>query len=76
LTVELQTSEAIDLQVTRPIAVVAPAPYLEDPGFRHQVVDIWNAKPIAYPISTLNTNAYYSAIYERVQALYEELGLL
>lgn len=76
LTVEVQTEEVIDLAVKRPIAVVAPAPYLDDPGFRHQVVDVWKAKPIAYPIATLSTAAYYSAIYERIQALYEELGLL
>lgn len=76
LTIEVQTDEVIDLAIRRPIAVVAPTPYLDDAGFRHQVIDVWKAKPIAYPISTLSTSAYYSAIYERIQALYEELGLL
>lgn len=76
LTVEIQTADIIDLLIKRPIAVVAPAPYLDDPGFRNQVVDVWKAKPIAYPISTLNTSAYYSAIYERIHALYKELGVL
>lgn len=76
LTVEIQTGEVVDLVVRRPIAVVAPAPYFDNAGFRQQVVEIWKAKPIAYSVSSLSTGAYYSAIYERIQGLYEELDLL
>ncbi|WP_454717967.1 hypothetical protein [Caulobacter segnis] len=76
LSVELQTAETLDLRVTRPIAVVAPMPYFEDKAFRDHVLNEWKAQPIGYPISSLSSGAYYSAIYERIEKLYKELKLL
>jgi len=72
LSVEISTKETIDLKVSRPIAVVAPDEYFADAGFMNKVAVEWGALPIAYPISSLNTQAYYALIYERVESLYRD----
>jgi len=74
--IELQVDQEIDLQVRKPLAVIAPSPYFDVKEFRNHVVNNWNARAIPYPISPLNTDSYYSDIYNRVKCLYEELGLL
>lgn len=76
LSVEIQTDQVVDLKVNKPIAVVAPAPYFDDPRFRDHVTQIWGARPIAYSISSLSSSNYYGAIYERVFQFYHELGLV
>lgn len=76
LSVEIQTDQVIDLKVHKPIAIVAPAPYFDDVGFRDHVTKVWGARAIPYPISSLSTGAYYSSIYERVYEFYKELGLV
>lgn len=76
LTVELQTDNSIDLTISSPIAVVAPLPYFENADFRDHVTNIWQAQPISYPVYSLSVDQYYLAIYERVEALYKDRGLL
>lgn len=76
LSVELQTDASIELTVHAPLAVIAPLPYFEDESFRQHVVNNWNAQPISYRVSSLSVSSYYSQIYERVEKLYEKLGVL
>lgn len=75
-TIEIQIPESINLVARKPLAVIAPAPYFDIADFRNHVIDVWKARAIPYPLSPLNTDGYYSDIYNRVKMLYEEMGLL
>ena len=75
-TIELQTSETIDLKVVKPLAVIMPAVYLDDEETRRIVVQEWKAEPISYPINSLSVNQYYGQIYERVERFYKDNGYL
>jgi hypothetical protein len=76
ITVEIQTEEMIDLRVKKPLAVVAPLPYMHNVEFRDHVLKLWKADLITYPVSPLSSEAYYGLIYERVEALYKSWGVL
>ncbi len=76
LVVEVQSADILDLRVTKPIAVVAPLPYFEDPDFRDHVENFWQAEPISYRTAPLSVSNYYASIYERVEDLYKRLGVL
>lgn len=76
LTIEVQSDRQVDLQVTRPLAVVAPSVYFDDAGFRNHVVGVWGAQPISYPIHSLSISNYYALIYDRVEEFYKARGYL
>jgi hypothetical protein len=76
MSVEAQVETTVDLKVTKPIAVVAPLPYCEDAQFRQHVTTTWGAQLISYPVNSLSVANFHGLIYERVERLYTELGLL
>jgi hypothetical protein len=76
LTIEMQSTDDLDLRVTNPLAVIAPSPYFDDPSFLAHVEYTWKAVPLPYPTFSLSVNQYYSSIYERVDSFYKTLGLL
>jgi len=76
LTIEVQSGSDVDLTVTNPLAVVAPSEFLDDPDFRRQVVEVWNATPISYSVGPLNVANSYGQIYEKVGEFYRQRGYL
>jgi hypothetical protein len=74
--IEIQSSSDIDLQLTKPLAVVAPAPYFDDINFLDHVQNKWTAVPLPYPVYSLSVGQYYHAIYERVETFFKTKGLL
>lgn len=76
LTIEVQTGQSLDLAIQRPMAVIAPSQYYDDPDFRKHVVEVWGAEPISYPVFSLSIANVYAQIYERVQQFYTRKGIL
>lgn len=74
--IEVQTPEAIDLELVNPLAVIAPAIYFGDEKFREHVENVWKSAPIGYPVYTLSSNQYFYAIYERVHEYFKLMGYL
>jgi hypothetical protein len=75
-TIEMQSTNDVDLTVTNPLAVIAPMPYFDNTEFRTHVESTWKATPVAYPIYQLSVDRYYYAIYERVDELLKLRGFL
>jgi hypothetical protein len=74
--IEIQSSNGLDLKVINPLAVIAPLIYFDDPGFRYKVETDWKCMPIGYPVFTLSSDKYYYAIYERVAEFFRSRGYL
>ncbi len=74
--IEVQIDHSVDLTIHRPIAVVLPTVYLDNVDIREKIINEWNAEPLTYQISSLNSSAYYGQIYALVRAFYEERGFL
>jgi hypothetical protein len=74
--IEIQSSSDIDLQLTKPLAVVAPAPYFDDINFFDHVQNKWNAVPLPYSVHPLSVGQYYHAIYDRVEEFFKTKGFL
>jgi hypothetical protein len=74
--IEIQSTTDIDLQVTKPLAVIAPMCYFDDVDFLRHVERRWNAVPICYPIYSLSVTQYYGSVYERVAKFFESRGFL
>ena len=75
-TIEMQKEGDLDLKVHRPLAVIAPAIYFDNPEFRNHVENVWCAQPIGYRTHQLSIAAYYSEIYSLVECYLEEMGIL
>jgi hypothetical protein len=75
-TIELQSDVDLDLNVSHPLAVIAPLPYFDEPTFRNHVETTWKATPIGYPVYTLSVEQYFHAVYERVEEFFKARGLL
>ncbi len=75
-TIEMQSSNDVDLTVTNPLAVIVPLPYFDNQNFLGHVQSTWKAVPIGYPMYTLSVSGYYYAIYERVEAFFKSRGIL
>jgi hypothetical protein len=65
-TIEVQTTNDLDLTVDKPLAVVAPAPYFDDADFLNHVENVWKAQPIPYSMYRLSVREFYSDIYRLV----------
>lgn len=76
LTIEVQTDQPLDLKVSKPLAVILPAKYLDDPSVLKMIEDTWEAEVITYPIFPLSLDHYYATIYAKVLEFYERRGLL
>lgn len=74
--IEVVSDADIDLKVTKPLAVIFPAIYLDDLDVMRRVVDEWGAEPITYPLFPLSVEAYYGMIYERIFLYYKAAGYL
>lgn len=74
--IELQSSNDIDLRAQKPMAVVCPDEYLDDKDFRDHIVDKWGALPISYPIVNLSVEHYYSVIYTKVYEFFKNNGVI
>lgn len=75
-TIELQREGDLSLSIHKPLAVIAPAIYFKNPGFRDYVQNIWGAQPIGYRTRQLSVSAYYSEIYSQVEYYLERMGIL
>lgn len=76
LTIEIQSDAHVDLKVTKPLAVILPAVYLDSPEIREAIETRWEAEPITYPVMSLSIKSYYGTIYEKVLNFYLERGYL
>ena len=65
--IELQSSEVLDLTLKTPLAVIVPMTYLDDRDFRDQLESGWKCIPLGYPTYAFNSHHHYYAIYERVR---------
>ena len=74
--IEVQSSASVDLKLIRPLAVILPMIYLDDPDIRSKIEDDWKAHPISYVSSCLNVSAYYGQIYSQVLTYYENAGYM
>jgi hypothetical protein len=75
-TIEVQSSDHVDLTATRPLAVILPSIYLDEDRIRGAIETRWKAEAITYPIASLSIENYYASIYERVADFYKGRGLL
>ncbi|CAA2107659.1 hypothetical protein MBUL_04271 [Methylobacterium bullatum] len=75
-TIEMQKEGDLNLTVHRPLAVIAPAIYFDDPVFRNHVQNVWGAQPIGYKTHQLSINAYYGEIYTHVEYFLEQMGVI
>lgn len=76
LTIEVQSDAPVDLKVTRPLAVILPAKYLDDPTVLRTIEEDWNAEVLSYPIFSLSLEQYYATIYAKVLDFYQKKHLL
>jgi hypothetical protein len=74
--IEIQTTDTLDLTILNPLALIAPITYFDDASFRNCVETKWKCAPIGYPIFTLNSNQYFYAVYERVEQFFMSRGYL
>lgn len=74
--IEVQSNKNIDLNLVKPIAIVAPSTYYDDLSFRTHVTDVWKAHFLHYPMYPLSSEGYYGLVYDRIYHLYKSLGLL
>jgi hypothetical protein len=76
LTIEIQSEANVDLKITKPLAVILPAVYLDSPDIREAIETRWEAEAITYPIMPLSVKNYYGTIYEKVLNFYKVRGYL
>lgn len=75
-TIEVQSGEDVNLNVNKPLAVIAPSEYFEDKSVLDCVVKRWGAEPISYKIFSLSVSAIYGEIYSKVHKLYCDNGII
>lgn len=74
--IEIQSNDAINLSVNRPLAVVLPEQYLDVKSVRQTIQDNWGAEPLGYPMFSLSVSAYHAMIYQEVHSFYKRKNLL
>lgn len=73
--IEEQYDADVDLTENALAALIVPDVYLEDAAFL-DLADTYNCKLITYNTYPLNPEAYYYAIYERIEHHLHDEGLL
>lgn len=76
ITIEVQSPADVDLNISRPLAVILPNLYLADKAVREFIEVELKAQPIGYPTHPLSQSTYYSSIYEAVWEFYRSKEIL
>jgi hypothetical protein len=72
--IEVQSTEDVDLSGNNLLAAIVPSPYLDDPDFLDLATEVWQCELLAYDIYPLRPETYYFGIYSLVESLLRDKG--
>lgn len=74
--IEMQFKLEVNLQKTKPLAVIVPSQYFQNPKFLYHVQNVWEAEILSYETHSLNIDSYYALIYQKTIDFYKSRGFL